>query len=266
MKKFLLTLCASTPSVTPSLLTVKGIYTSLFILILSTSAFAQFELKDTTHSVPFHKWEISVDLKPLFRSDEPYNVMAKWHFTDRKALRFGISMADYSKTQDTSWITEKRVGTIQYDQYTRNIGKKMNWAIKLGYQYEFKQGKISIYTASDFEWDTESIDFQTPFQFKGELIDQGAIQPFIGYQSIYLLRSRNTILNLIQSLGIRYHINSYLSCAFETALVGQYKKWGYHIFEDPYISPYFIKSTIKGGSETHFILKPLMGLFLNYHF
>ncbi len=33
MKKFLLTLCVSTPS-------VKGIYTALFILILSTSAFA----------------------------------------------------------------------------------------------------------------------------------------------------------------------------------------------------------------------------------
>jgi hypothetical protein len=259
MKKFFLTLCVSTPS-------VKGIYTALFILILTTTASAQIELKDNTTAVPFHKWEIGFDLKPLFRSDESYNMLAKWHFTERKAVRLGLGTVDYSKTKDTSWITEKKAGTIQYDQYTRNIGKKMNWGIKLGYQYEFKQGKVSIYTASDFEWVRESIDFEVPYQFKGELIDQGAVQPFPGYQSIFLLRSRKTFLNLIQSLGIRYQINSYLSCAFETAIVGQYIKWGYSAFEDPYINPYFTKSTIKGGSESHFIFNPLMGMYLNYHF
>ena len=261
-----MTLCVCTPSVKPSLLTVKGIYTALFILILTTTASAQIELKDNNTAIPFHKWEVGVDLKPLFRSDEPYNVLVRWHFTERKAVRLGLGVADYSKTKDTSWIVEKKLNTIQYDQFTRNISKKMNWAIKLGYQYEFKQGKVSIYTASDFEWVRETIDFNTPIQSKGELIDQGAVQPFAGYQSIDFVRNRRNTLSLIQSLGFKYTINNYLSCSFETAIKGQYVWFASKINENPYINPYYTKFTIKGGSETHLIFKPLIGVFVNYHF
>ena len=267
MKKFFMTLCVCTPSVKPSLLTVKGIYTALFILILTTTASAQIELKDNNTAIPFHKWEVGVDLKPLFRSDEPYNVLVRWHFTERKAVRLGLGVADYSKTKDTFWIVERKLNTIQYDQFTRNNGKKMNWAIKLGYQYEFKQGKVSIYTASDFEWIRESIDFRTPFGFRGALIiPQEPVEPFAGYQSIIRIQSRKNTLSLIQSLGFRYTINNYLSCAFETAINGQYIWFFSNVDKDPYLDLYYTKFTLKGGSETKFSFKPLMGLFLNYHF
>ncbi len=263
MKKFLCVCCASTPS-------VKGIYTALCILILTVPAFSQVEMNSNNTVAPYLKWEVSVDLKPLFRSDEPYNVMAKWHFTEKKALRLGLGISDYSKTKDTFGINEIKYvngqNQIQYDQFTRNFGNKMNWNIKLGYQYEFKQGKVSIYTASDFDWVNEFIDFNVPIQNKGELIDKGAVQPFLGYQSIFLMQSRKTALNLIQSLGFKYHINSYLSCAFETAIIGRYIKFSYNAVEDPYINPYYTKFTVKGGSEKHLIFKPLIGLFVNYHF
>lgn len=266
-----MTLCVCTPSrLLRDAPSVKGIYTALFILILSTSAFAQFELKDTSTAVPFHKWEVSFDLKPLFRSDEPYNILTKWHFTEKKAVRLGLGMANHSKTNDTFWIQETRLvnnqNVIQYQQYTRNNGKKMNWDIKLGYQYEFKQGKISIYAATDFDWAKESLDFHVPLIVIGQLIDQGAVQPFSGYQSIWLIRNRKTILGLIQSLGFKYNINNNLSCAFETSLIGQYIKLHYDTHEAPYLNADFTKFTIKGGHETQFSFKPLMGVFVNYHF
>ena len=112
MKKLLMTLCASTPS-------VKGIYTALFILILSTSAFAQFELKDTTHNIPFHKWEVSVDLKPLFRSDEPYNLFVKRYLTETKVLRFRLSAFNIQFHDDSLNIVEtKAMNGQQILQYT----------------------------------------------------------------------------------------------------------------------------------------------------
>ena len=142
----------------------------------------------------------------------------------------------------------------------------MNWEIKLGYQYVLKQGKISIYAATDFDWAKESVDFHVPIIVIGQLIDQGAVQPFSGYQSVWLIRNRKTTLGLIQSLGFKYNINNYLSCAFETALIGQYIKFNYDTHEDPYLNADFTKFTIKGGHETQFSFKPLMGVFVNYHF
>ena len=146
MKKFLLTLCVSTPSVKPSLLTVKGIYTALFILILTTTASAQIELKDNTTAVPFHKWEVGVDLKPLFRSDEPYNIFVKRYLTERQALRLGLFSSNTQlyddsldilarKTVNGEWVNEyfqvKRNNYKSFGFEIKALGFRKKWARKL---------------------------------------------------------------------------------------------------------------------------------------
>ena len=268
MKKFLLTLCASTPTVTPSLLTVKGIYTALFILILTTTASAQIELKDNTAAVPFYKWEVGLDLKPLFRSDEPYNVMAKWHFTERKALRFGLGTNNWSKTNDTlliyEYLFDNNQRTDQYLQLAHLDDKKVNWDIKIGYQYQFKQGKISLYTATDLNWIKQTLDFSIPVQVVSG--HKGTMPPFLGYQSVFFIYNRKTTYSLIQSLGFKYTINNFLSCSFETSLIGQYVEFVYDTAENPYVDVSYTKRNTKGGHGTYASFKPLMGLFLNYHF
>ena len=268
MKKFISMGCTSTPS-------VKGIYTALFILVLSVPMFAQVEMKnDNTTAVPFYKWEVGVDLKPLFRQDEPYNLLAKWHFTERKALRLGLGTGSFSKSKDSFQIQELKFtnngpGVFQYDQLAFNEGKKMNWGIRLGYQYTFKQGKVSLYSASDISWVKESIDFLSPLQYRVIAIDKGPVPPFAGYQSIDKIESRKNIYGLIQSLGFKYTINNQVSCSFETAVIGQYINAYNYVSEDPYIvfgPSSYSKNTNTGGHETQVLFKPLMGLFLNYHF
>ena len=268
MKKFISMGCTSTPS-------VKGIYTALFILVLSVPMFAQVEMKnDNTTAVPFYKWEVGVDLKPLFRQDEPYNLLAKWHFTERKALRLGLGTGSFSKSKDSFQIQELKFtnngpGVFQYDQLAFNEGKKINWGIRLGYQYTFKLGKVCLYTASDISWVKESIDFDTPLQLTGLIIDKGPVTPFVGYQSIIRIESRKNIYGLIQSLGFKYTINNQVSCSFETAVIGQYINAYNYVLENPYIvsgPSSYSKDTNTGGHETQVLFKPVMGLFLNYLF
>ena len=263
MKKFLLSGCVCTPS-------VKGIYTVLFVLILTIPAFAQIEMKDNASVAPFHKWEVNVDLKPLFRQDESYNVGFKWHFTEKKALRLNLGTANYSKAKDSFRIIEEKGSngqmSTQYFQLAFNNEKKVNWNVRIGYQYEFKQGKISVYTATDADWIKESLFFHTPVQAV-IAIDKGLVQPFQGYQSVFVIEQSKNTLGLVQSLGFKYNVNGHLSCSFETSLIGQYIYFHDYVFENPYITnESFTKVTVNGGHKTMFSFKPLMGLFLNYHF
>jgi hypothetical protein len=263
MKKFRLAVCTSTPP-------LKGIYTALFILTLAVPVFSQVEQTDKTPiAAPFHKWEVGFDLKPLFRSDEPYNVLGKWHFTERKAVRIGLGTANWSKSNDTFSIEESKLDnnlkTIQYSQSTHNNAKKMNWNIKIGYQYEFNQGKITVYAATDFDWSKETLDFNTPLEIRGGL--PGLVDSFSGYQSIWYIANRKNIYSIVQSLGFKYTLNSYISCAFETSLIGQYLTFDYGTNENPYyLKTGYLKATSTKGNDTQLIFKPLMGLFINYHF
>ncbi len=261
MKKFLCVCCASTPS-------VKGIYIALCILILTVPAFAQVEMNSNNTVPPYLKWEVSLDLKPLLRTDEPYNVMAKWHFTAKKALRLGLGTNNWSKNNDIlliyEYLFDNNQRTDQYLQLAHLDDKKVNWDIKIGYQYEFKQGKISLYTATDLNWIKQALDFSIPVQVVSG--PKGTIPPFLGYQSVSYIYYRKTTYSLIQSLGFKYSINNFLSCSFETSLIGQYTEFIYDTAEHPYIDVSYTKRTTKGGHGIHTSFKPLMGLFLNYHF
>lgn len=157
MKKFFLTLCISTPS-------VKGIYTALFFLIFMTSVSDQIEPKDNVTAVPFNNWEIGFDLKPLFRSDEPYNVLAKWHFTEKKAIRLRIGSCSRTSSSDSVNLYNQdfpRIEALRL-QYKENIpkqDKKINGQFSVGYQYSFINRQVCFYTATEFNYEQFREDF-----------------------------------------------------------------------------------------------------------
>ncbi len=75
-----------TLSPTTALFRAAGLYTAIALCAFSDFAFAQTALQDSS----FHQWEVSVDLKPLFRQDQPYTLSVKKYLTERKAIRFAI--------------------------------------------------------------------------------------------------------------------------------------------------------------------------------
>ena len=256
-----MTLCASTPS-------VKGIYTALFILILSTSAFAQIELKDTTYSVPFHKWEIGFDLKPLFRSDEPYNIFIKRYLKESRALRLGLFSSDAQFYDDSLNISEIKLTPVrdifQYWQSKRNKYKSFGFEIRLGYQFEFKKGAVSIYTATDLSYNAYST----------HLIDGGGsqsgdtsqVKPFEGYNPFIGKNIKIKNYGFLQSMGVKYYLCRQLSIGVEATVRLTYSTFSFNYRELPYVDLVFLKETTLKGHSSNVSFVPLMGLYLNYYF
>lgn len=267
MKKFSFCLCTSA---------VKGMHTAVCIVLFSVSVLAQnTTLISKPDSMPFKKWEVSLDVKPLFRSDASYNIMAKWHFSERSALRMGLGTTAILSQKDTSRIREYYLDGItqqmvtQYEQYRYGPDetKYINWEVKIGYQYEFKHGRISLYTASDLDWKIERTMFDVPVEAVSG--PTGTVEPFKGYQSVWGFIDRKIYYSIIQSIGFKYTINDYLSFTLETSFLAQYIEFNSGTSESPYVSTpdkVYIKNTTLGGTANNFSFNPLMGLFINYHF
>ena len=134
--------CMSAPS-------VKGIYTALFILILSTAASAQIELKDNTPAVPFHKWELGINLNILTLKDDPYSIVIKRHISKNIALRLGFSLI-YNTVEQYHWNYAKYADTIHFVVYDYKSRIK-NMAINsfIGAQYGIKKKNWYCYMATD---------------------------------------------------------------------------------------------------------------------
>ncbi len=267
MKKFFFRLFTSA---------VKGMPVAVCIELFSVSVLAQnSSLVNKPDSIPFHKWEVSLDVKPLFRSDAPYNIMAKWHFSERGALRLGLGTTILAIAKDSFGISQTffdyktQISSFQYNQmqFGPNDTKYINWDLKIGYQYEFQQGKICLYSASDFNWKIERTIFQVPVQ--SNILAQGMNDTFVGYRSLDYLYNRKSFYRLIQSLGLKYNFSNNISCSFETSLIFQLLNFRFITNETPYLpnaNGLYQKITGQYGSETSFIFNPLMGLFINYHF
>ena len=258
MKKFLLTLCVSTPS-------VKGIYTALFILILTTTATAQIELKDNINDIPYHKWEVSVDLKPLFRKDEPYNIFVKRYLTERKALRLGFFSSNIQNSDSTLDILGRANvgGQWQYFQITRNRYKFSEFEIRLGYQFGVRKNAISIYTATDLSYKFSSYSLVSNGAQSG---DTGQVKPFEGYFPFIGKDIRIGNYGLSQSIGIKYYIHAQLSLGVEGAFRFNYSMFSFDSRELPYVDMNLYKHTNLKGYNYSMSFVPLMGLYLNYYF
>ena len=255
-------------------LLVKGIYIALFVFLFVDFSFSQVVPVNKDSSVVFKKWEVGLYLKPLFRSDAPYNIMAKWHFTEHKALRFGLGTTGFSQANDLTNVLEQLIDsdsvkvTTNFQQMQQIIVKKTNWDFKLGFQYEFKQGKISLYSATDLNWVKDDYYYFVPvavFQFP-----QSPSATFTGYQSIQGINNRKNTYGLIQSIGLKYSLNTFLSCSIESSLTLRYLDYVFSKSNEPYTINSLSQSIndvyIQRGHETQINFIPFMGLFINYHF
>lgn len=275
MKKFLLAACVSTPS-------VKGIYTALFILMLTLPVFSQVEQTDKTPiAAPFQKWEVGFDLKPLFRSDEPYNVLGKWHFTERKAVRFGLGIANSTAStdsvslfnQDFTRITSNAV--LQYREVHPKQNKKKNGQFSIGYQYSIiNNNKISFYSATDISYKQEQEDFNifggATFFSNYYLLDSVKSNIFSNKASLISLEYKSEVYGISQIIGFTYRFNNYLSLSSEFAVIfnrTHYTVSKYERIAGNSSAVFYTNSEFKSsGTTDDFSLKPLMGLYLNYHF
>ena len=239
----------------------KGIYI-VFLLILSTSSsFAQVVKKDTS---TFNKWEISLDLKPLFRKDEPYNVFVKRHLTKRKSLRIGFSTV-LTETSDSISYFQNSVITGRRT-YTYNLPyevKKIQYGIFLGFVYEKDFENLVIYSATDlfFNKNNTKVTSTTSGTFRSEEV----LNPL---EFFYPTGGFNNIqkYGLKQSIGIKFSFMKNVSISIEVS--AQYFRIEKHFaqnFEDSrdlknLQFKYFDEQT----KSFDFSFQPIGSIFLNY--
>ena len=252
--------------------------TLLFVsLYFSATIKAQSEKQDSA----FKKWEVSFDLKPLFRSDQPYNVFIARNLTERKAIRVGLSVVDWGKTKDTVIYSQMTLdsnnrNSIGFGQFKVGDKTKFNFAFSIGYRYEFSKGKICLYSSTDIKYKKKYQNSVYPVSTSslGD-VSQPAIDTltFQGYNSLSDLISETQSLFLIQSLGIRYYVNKSFSFSIESSLLFGYTKFKYaetHLAAliYPYSTGRFDTTTanVENSQEYSFQFQPILGLYLNYHF
>ena len=243
-------------------------------LYFSVTVRAQLEKQDST----FKKWEVSFDLKPLFRSDQPYNVFIARNLTEKTSIRLGLSVADWGNTRDTSFFNQ----LTYIDTVLANAGGQsrlkmishFNLAIKVGLKYELKKGIVSIYGASDLGLQLQHYNFDAGGGSGAAGIGADTIT-LQGFQALTYLRTQTTQVNLIQSLGLKYKINQNLSFSIETSLRFGLSESSYSSGMQPFDNPYkggvtTILTTLVSntGSQRNFSIEmlPFAGLYLNYHF
>ncbi len=146
MKKFLMILCASTPSrLFRDVPSVKGIYMIIFMIFTTYPIFSQVEKIQPNKSV--QKWELGIDAGSMFLKENSTPLFLRYYLKTNRALRMGLGINikhQYSQKErfeyfDTSFI--RAYNTIRTNTYSSTIF--------LGYQIEKEFTRFSLYTASD---------------------------------------------------------------------------------------------------------------------
>lgn len=252
---------------------VKSMHAAFCIVLFSVSVLAQNSSSiNKPDSIPFHKWEVSLDVKPLFRNDAPYNIIGKWHFSERGALRLGLGTNIWSNKKDSFKLDEFILDTAKQltyigfsqNQFGPNETRSTGYNIKIGYQYKLTEGIVELYSATDFEWSRNVTNYNVPFQIIS--YQQGANEPFINYQSIVSSISRLNSFGLIQSFGLSYRLKNFLSISFESSLKIEYQEFYNIVSESSIYKPEIHIQTLKGGNTIQFIFNPILGLFFNFYF
>jgi hypothetical protein len=264
---------------TPSVF--KGIYI-VFLLILSTSSsFAQVAKKDTTS---FNKWEVSVDLKPLFRKDEPYNLFVKRYLTERKVVRLGLGVYENNKNilvsnsiGEINAIQEFLSDTFNYKyQYIQirpdsNYEKSNSFVLSLGFQYILTKNKVSVYIATDvvYSYVSHNYDFSTgdagTYDSNNNPVYAGT-KTFVGYDSRYQLDEYLKTYSIKQQIGFSYSVNKSLSLSFEMGATFQFSHYSKQQFDKPYPDQRYNKAIWASYNFYNWKFNPMAGLFLNYLF
>ncbi len=261
---------------------LKGFASVIFSITICTSVMAQYtNFRKSVDITDFKKWEVSLDVKPLFRSDAPYNIMVKKHIDERRTWRLILGASNFSNQKvvysagsidyDTTKLPNP-IGTSVYPQSNQTTNTTY-FSIKVGYQVELERmDRIAIYSASDLglAYFNQSSDASSPNNTV-----QGYIYPANPFNGVPSVASDFTTLStfsLTQSLGLKFPLNRRFSCSLETSISAQYVRSNNKIWKllragtiNPAIAPE-TQIQIFEGHQFNFILTPVMGLFINYYF
>lgn len=251
---------------------VKGIYLAIFLIFFAIPILAQVEKKDS--DTTSHKWEVAFDLKPLFRKDEPYNLIVKKHFTQRKSIRIGIGaneiknniIEDYEVLQSLGPLLDSK-SKIQYFQGSMNASEKSNiLQFSLGFQYKFLLKKVIFYSATDLVYSKTSTNYDLNVTSVGIRDSSLNIITFDGYDPLRLLINKISNYSAKQSFGLQYPFNKSLSLSIEASLSFNHGRYSFEKRDKPIANQVVEKFTTKIGNVSKGVLEPIAGIFLNYHF
>ena len=267
MKKFFLTMCVSTPS-------VKGIYTALFILILSTSAFAQIEIKGNIDADFFHKWELGINLNILTLKDDPYSIVLKKHLSKNVALRLGLSLI-YNTEEQNHFYNHPYGDTIHFLIYSyKSRDKNLTINSFVGVQYGIRKKNWYWYMATDalFKYGREKSEMPS-----GLHIGLANLAPYQFFRAGHLGDTKIIGFGLKQSLGLQYFIVKSFSVGAEASFLFEANRLiandSYiHIISDGTTTPgyhysysYITYPTLKYWNH-NVRISPIALLSFNYYF
>jgi len=237
-----------------------------FLLLSTTAAQAQLMRKDTAN-LPRSKWEVGLDLKPIWDRSEPYNFVVRYFFKDRWALRGGMGL-EMNWSKDTLDIEERQItgSSLRYELFEFQEREYLNLQAFLGIQYEQKAEKLRWYGATDFFYFKYLDDYTVPTGAYGTPDPQ--IGPVQDFARIILRWDRQEGFGVKMISGLRYQFLPKLSISSEIALISQVHKYSVQTsnrYGGERGNDYF-KSVFERGHQYAIDLEPLFRVFINYHF
>jgi hypothetical protein len=204
--------------------------TSFFILLLSFSSSAQntTETPSNEKSVPFHKWEVGIDLLPLAdKSKDAFGYMVKRNYelaNGRKALRFKLLPRFLSGPGSGSGAGAD--------------AKESGMKLAIGFERQKIYGRFSILYG---------------------------LEPYFSYRlartkstttGIVVTSQNDTRLGVAGFIGGRYYAGNHISFTLESHLVYQYQDFN---GDNSGVASYFSRSH-------QLFAEPLHALYVSYQF
>ncbi|MFN7115834.1 MAG: hypothetical protein ACK4TA_03495 [Saprospiraceae bacterium] len=243
----------------------------LLLLLSATTATAQLMRKDTA-SFPRSKWEIGLDLKPIWDQREPYNFVVRYFFKEKWALRGGIGL-EMNWVDDTlSTMVFGTIDTISRLNYLFRDDRetrRTNFNVFVGIQYERSIERLRWYAAADLFYTREKDRYWIPFRTTLSIGNQNIPEQANSVIDRMSLREGGGI-RLIN--GFRYHLLSRLSISAESSLIVQGVDFSdqmliVNVNADNSLPNEQLDRHILGQGWTYDVaIKPFFRLFVNYHF
>ncbi len=240
----------------------------LLLLLTATTAHTQLMRKDTAATLPHSKWEVGLDLKPIWDKSEPYNFVVRYFFKEKWALRGGLGL-ELNWSNDTLDVVERKLTepdpTLRYELYESQESKYSNLQVFLGIQYEQGKGKLRWYYATDIFYLRNKYYYNVPFATNGRDELTTVVPEFARIVSQENIKNGGGI-RVINGFG--YQLLPNVSISSEIAVLAQgfkYKNWKYTDDYSVYDNETF-KITREEGWNYSVKIEPLFRVFLNYHF
>ncbi len=252
----------------------KSIYTVFFLILATASASAQTNKKDST---AFNKWEVSVDLKPLFGREEPYNLFVKRYLTERKVIRLGLWNAANNSIKFKQYSLTGRIlntvrDTLLFLQSNANNNPEtiIEYQIGLGFQYYLFKHKLGGYILSDLMY--SYYNRRTFYEGWGSVILKNDVpifsgtETFEGYDPTYKIDENAKTYSAKLGFGVNYKVNRYLSIAIEAAAIFQRTDYYLRQLDKPFPDTRYERLIYNDSNYQNLSFNPMVGLYVNCHF